>query len=94
MRENRLSGSEGGATVIPSSLPLSIIQSLRDKEDLNILGDAKSTARLKTGAKSFKWLATSSARRVLRPTGAGPHPFDALNACSGQASHLFTSHSY
>jgi hypothetical protein len=30
MRENRLSGSEGGATVIPSSLPLSIIQSLRD----------------------------------------------------------------
>jgi hypothetical protein len=25
MRENRLSGSEGGATVIPSSLPLSII---------------------------------------------------------------------
>jgi hypothetical protein len=32
MRENRLSGSEGGATLIPSSLPLSIIQSLaRDK---------------------------------------------------------------
>ena len=31
MRENRLSGSEGGATSIPSSLPLSIIQSLRDK---------------------------------------------------------------
>jgi hypothetical protein len=31
MRENRPSGSEGGATVIPSSLPLSIIQSLRDK---------------------------------------------------------------
>ena len=30
MRENRPSGSEGGATVIPSSLPLSIIQSLRD----------------------------------------------------------------
>jgi hypothetical protein len=28
MRENRLSGSEGGATLIPSSLPLSIIQSL------------------------------------------------------------------
>jgi hypothetical protein len=25
MRENRLSGSEGGATLIPSSLPLSII---------------------------------------------------------------------
>ena len=32
MRENRLSGSEGGATLIPSSLPLSIIQSLRDKD--------------------------------------------------------------
>ena len=31
MRENRLSGSEGGATVIPSSLPLSIIRSLRDE---------------------------------------------------------------
>jgi len=31
MRENRLSGSEGGATLIASSLPLSIIQSLRDK---------------------------------------------------------------
>ena len=31
MRETRLSGSEGGATLIPSSLPLSIIQSLRDK---------------------------------------------------------------
>jgi len=31
MRENRLSGSEGGATVIPSSLPLSMVQSLRDK---------------------------------------------------------------
>ena len=30
MRENRLSGSEGGATLIPSSLPLSIVQSLRD----------------------------------------------------------------
>ena len=25
MRENRLSGSEGGATLIPSSLPLSFI---------------------------------------------------------------------
>ena len=32
MRENRLSGSEGGATFIPSSLPLSIIQSLRDNK--------------------------------------------------------------
>ena len=31
MRENRLSGSEGGATLIPSSLPLSITRSLRDK---------------------------------------------------------------
>src|SRR5260370_37617076 len=31
MRENRLSGSEGGATLIPSSLPLSFILSLRDK---------------------------------------------------------------
>jgi hypothetical protein len=31
MRETRLSGSEGGATLIPSSLPLSIVQSLRDK---------------------------------------------------------------
>jgi hypothetical protein len=30
MRENRLSGSEGGAILIPSSLPLSINQSLRD----------------------------------------------------------------
>jgi hypothetical protein len=30
MRENRLSGSEGGATLIPSSLPLSIGKSLRD----------------------------------------------------------------
>jgi hypothetical protein len=30
MWENRLSGSEGGATVIPSSLPLSIVPSLRD----------------------------------------------------------------
>jgi hypothetical protein len=32
MRENRPSGSEGGATLIPSSLPLSIISSLRDKD--------------------------------------------------------------
>ena len=31
MRENRLSGSEGGATSTPSSLPLSIVWSLRDK---------------------------------------------------------------
>jgi hypothetical protein len=32
MRENRLSGSEGGATLIPSSLPLSFTKSLlRDK---------------------------------------------------------------
>jgi hypothetical protein len=31
MRENRPSGSEGGATVIPSSLPLSFIWSLRDR---------------------------------------------------------------
>ena len=31
MRENRLSGSEGGATFIASSLPLSTIQSLRDE---------------------------------------------------------------
>jgi len=30
MRETRLSGSEGGATLTQSSLPLSIIQSLRD----------------------------------------------------------------
>jgi hypothetical protein len=30
MRENRLSGSEGGATLVQSSLPLSIILSLRD----------------------------------------------------------------
>ena len=30
MRETRLSGSEGGAALIPSSLPLSIILSLRD----------------------------------------------------------------
>ena len=33
MRENRLSGSEGGATLIPSSLPLSFnLSLLRDKE--------------------------------------------------------------
>ena len=31
MREIRLSGSEGGATFTQSSLPLSIIQSLRDR---------------------------------------------------------------
>ena len=31
MRETRLSGSEGGATLIWSSLPLSISLSLRDK---------------------------------------------------------------
>ena len=31
MRENRLSGSEGGATLIASSLPLSISLSLRDR---------------------------------------------------------------
>jgi hypothetical protein len=31
MRENRPSGSEGGATLIPSSLPLSFMPSLRDK---------------------------------------------------------------
>ena len=36
MRETRLSGSEGGATLIPSSLPLSIIQSLRDKSNLSL----------------------------------------------------------
>ena len=30
MRETRLSGSEGGATFTQSSLPLSIVQSLRD----------------------------------------------------------------
>jgi hypothetical protein len=34
MRENRPSGSEGGATVIPSSLPLSINRSLRDNKPL------------------------------------------------------------
>jgi hypothetical protein len=32
MRETRLSGSEGGATLIWSSLPLSITGSLRDKD--------------------------------------------------------------
>jgi hypothetical protein len=32
MRENRLSGSEGGATLVQSSLPLSFIESLRDKQ--------------------------------------------------------------
>ena len=32
MRETRLSGSEGGATLIWSSLPLSITWSLRDKK--------------------------------------------------------------
>ena len=32
MRENRLSGSEGGATLIWSSLPLSIIPSLWDQD--------------------------------------------------------------
>jgi hypothetical protein len=35
MRENRLSGSEGGATLIPSSLPLSFIESLRDRAEAN-----------------------------------------------------------
>ena len=30
MRENRPSGSEGGAILIQSSLPLSIVKSLRD----------------------------------------------------------------
>jgi len=40
---------------------------------LNIIRDAISTARLKTGAVRFKWLATSWARRVFRPTGpTGP----------------------
>jgi hypothetical protein len=42
MRENRPSGSEGGATLIPSSLPLSIVKSLRDK---------KPTQRLRSSAK-------------------------------------------
>jgi hypothetical protein len=32
MRENRPSGSEGGATLIQSSLPLSFIRSLRDNK--------------------------------------------------------------
>jgi len=36
MRENRLSGSEGGAILIQSSLPLSIILSLRDLSDFAI----------------------------------------------------------
>ena len=38
MRENRLSGSEGGATPIQSSLPLSISLSLRDKSHSPIEG--------------------------------------------------------
>ena len=36
MRETRLSGSEGGATLIWSSLPLSITWSLRDLSDFAI----------------------------------------------------------
>jgi hypothetical protein len=31
-----------------------------------------STARLKTGAEQFYWLATSSARQVFRPTNEAP----------------------
>jgi hypothetical protein len=38
----------------------------------DIIWAAISTARLKTGAVRFNRLATSPARRVLRPTGQGP----------------------
>ena len=37
MRENRPSGSEGGAILIQSSLPLSIVKSLRDKKPTQLL---------------------------------------------------------
>ena len=43
MRENRPSGSEGGAILIPSSLPLSIVKSLRDKKPTQLL---RSSAKL------------------------------------------------
>jgi hypothetical protein len=43
MRETRLSGSEGGATLIWSSLPLSITQSLRDKNLLSPVHEIDST---------------------------------------------------
>jgi hypothetical protein len=36
MRENRLSGSEGGATLIPSSLPLSIT-ARKERTDCSLL---------------------------------------------------------
>jgi hypothetical protein len=49
MRENRLSGSEGGATLIPSSLPLSFIESLRDKSTYLL------TARIKDELCRFHW---------------------------------------
>jgi hypothetical protein len=34
MRENRPSGSEGGPILIQSSLPLSIVLSLRDEDEV------------------------------------------------------------
>ena len=51
MRENRLSGSEGGATLIQSSLPLSFIQSLRDNRLVQRMSTSW-TQRLKTFANS------------------------------------------
>ena len=39
-------------------------------EILRIVGDATPTARLKSGADSILEVATTSARRDLRPTGA------------------------
>jgi hypothetical protein len=38
----------------------------------DVFGDGTPTAGLKTGARYFKRLATSSARRVFRPTNQGP----------------------
>jgi hypothetical protein len=40
-------------------------------EEFDILVDSTSTARLKTGAKSFEWSATSAARRVPPPLRFG-----------------------
>jgi hypothetical protein len=51
--------------------------------DLNLAAQE----RLKTGADSRKGETEQWARRVFRPTTN--HPFDAPNACSGQAYHGF-----
>jgi hypothetical protein len=41
MRENRLSASEGGATLKPSSLPVSVILSLRDRKPFRLRDGSK-----------------------------------------------------